>query len=404
MSIFTKLFLLFLASFALMFFVAKETNQLTQAKMESLLKEKYLQASNELFKDLANNDEASLAKKVQALGFEMVSNANNVENEIVVYEQKSSFGAIKIVKDSHDETILVMTYLDEVIRVKAKDQAEYLEDHNKVGYLIYADIAVLVMIFLMIAKLLFPLKKMTHILQRFGEGDLHVRMSPEGSNELGKLVDTFNAMASNIEALVHSRQQLLRDIGHELRTPLAKSKLALEMMPHNAHQKLLQKAICQIDMLTNELLQIERINANMEELNVQHFNVETLISEALSKLMIEDESLIDMSIHQSFDIEGDLNYLAIALKNLIDNALKYTTRAPIKVEVSENVLHVKSYGKALEQPLAYYCEPFAQGDDTRNTQGFGLGLNIVQKILAKQQFKLTLSYDEGYNTFSIFFK
>jgi len=51
-----------------MFFVAKETNQLTQAKMESLLKEKYLQASNELFKDLANNDEASLAQKSTSAG------------------------------------------------------------------------------------------------------------------------------------------------------------------------------------------------------------------------------------------------------------------------------------------------------------------------------------------------
>jgi len=386
-----------------MFFVAKETNQLTQAKMESLLKEKYLQASTDLFKDLANNDSTSLSKRLQALGFERIPSTEFVAKGMVIYEQRSSFGEIKIVHDSHDEYVLLMSYLDESIALKAKDQAEYLEDHNKVGYLIYADIAVLVIIFLMIAKLLFPLKKMTHILQRFGEGDLHVRMSPEGSNELGKLVDTFNGMATNIEALIHSRQQFLRDIGHELRTPLAKSRLALELMPQNSHQKLLQKAIGQIETLTNELLQIERMNANMEEFNVEHFSVETLISEALSRLMIDDESLIEIHIIQSFSIDGDLNYVAIALKNLIDNALKYTTQSPILIEVRENALHVKSYGEPLEHPLAYYCEPFVQGDNTRNTQGFGLGLNIVQKILDKHHVRFILSYQEGYNTFSMLF-
>lgn len=403
MSIFTKLFFLFILSVSLMFFVAKETHKLTQARMESLLKEKYLQASTDLFKDLANNDTTSLNKKLQALGFERISNATTAEKGTVIYEQKSSFGEIKIVQDRDDEYVLLMSYLDESMAVKAKDQAEYLEDHNKVGYLIYADIAVLVMIFLMIVKLLFPLKKMTHIVQCFGEGDLHVRMSPEGSNELGKLVDTFNAMAVNIEALIHSRQQFLRNIGHELRTPLAKSRLALELMPQNAYQKLLQNAIVQIDTLTNELLQIERINANMEEFNIDHFSVETLISEALSKLMIDDERLMEIHMIKSFSIDGDLNYVAIALKNLIDNALKYTTKSPIVIEVNVNVLHVKSSGEPLEHPLAYYCEPFAQGDNTLNSQGFGLGLSIVQKILEKHHFRLTLSYQERYNTFSIFF-
>ncbi len=93
-----------------------------------------------------------------------------------------------------------------------------------------------------------------------------------GSKELDTLSNTFNAMASNIEALIFSRQRLLRDIGHELRTPLAKSKLALEMLGEGKYQQSLKKAITQIDELTKELLDIERLNANMEQLTLSTFD------------------------------------------------------------------------------------------------------------------------------------
>lgn len=388
-----------------MLFVSHETSQLTQAKIEMLLKEKYLQASTELFKDLVNDDQTALTKKLQSFDFEVLHEPQSVlEHAKIIYEKNSSFGEVKILMDAKGGYFLALRYLDEQLLVRDKSQEAGLYHFEPVSYFIFADIFVLVITFLMVIKLIFPLKEIASTLQKFGEGALHVRMKRFGSNELGKLCDTFNAMASNIEALILSRQRLLRDIGHELRTPLAKSKLALEMLGEGKYQQSLKKAIAQIDEMTKELLEIERLNANMEQLSLTVFNAETLISDALARALIEDESLVELHIKESFEIKGDLTYLSIALKNLIDNALKYTTQKPIVIEVKERTISVKSQGEALEHSLQYYCEPFAQGDAARGVEGFGLGLGIVKKIVDKHGFGFELTCKEGWNSFSLRFK
>ncbi|MDD3343931.1 MAG: ArsS family sensor histidine kinase [Sulfurospirillaceae bacterium] len=404
MSIFTKVLVLFLVSVSLMIIVSNETNKLTHSKIEILVKEKYQQASQELFTYFSNNDKNGLNKKLLALNFRVISSIEPyLLSSHVIYENITSFGEIKILKDPQKRYLLFMRYLDEQLLVQDASQEESFLEKDLLGYLIFADIFILLVIFLMILKILSPLKKMAHDMQRFGDGALHIRMNDLGKNELGTLSRAFNGMAENIEALIHSRQRLLRDVGHELRTPIAKAKLAIEMLPVSKYESILKKAIVQIDEMTAELLSLEKLNANNSALKMEKFNTETLVFESLSKLVIEDENWVEVHMNEIFDITGDLNYLSIALKNLIDNGLKYASQKPIVIEVNAHEIAVLSQGEPLVHPLEYYCEAFVQADNSRGQEGFGLGLSIVKKIVDAHGLKLTLSCQEGWNSFSIQF-
>ena len=402
MSIFNKVLFLFLVSLSLMVFVSNKTNKLTQNTIESLLKEKYIQVSDELFKYLSNNDKASLEKKLKELKFKtIIDKQHYFDLSQTIYKYETPLSTIKILKHEDGKYLLYMNYLDDDILVKDLSQEKSFQEKEFLNNMILADILILIILFLIILKMIYPLKNISKSIKIFGDGDYSSRIQTNSNDEIGKVSTTFNSMASNIEELITSRQRLLRDIGHELKTPIAKSKLAIEMMEDTKYKKILNKALVQMDDMTNELLYLEKLNANQYKLKLEEFNIETLISTALSKLFIEDETVIDISIDSNFSIEADLNYLSIALKNLIDNALKYSVEKPVLIVVQNKTISIKSKGKKLDEPLEFYCEAFTQGDNSREQKGYGLGLSLVKRILDKHNFDLLYSYDDGFNNFNI---
>jgi len=402
MSIFKKVVILFIISLSLMLFVSNKTNKLTQDTLESLIKEKYIQVSKELFTYLANNDTNSLQKKLKLLEFKTIENKQHyLKSSKSIYKYSTEFSSIEILRYEDYKYLLYMKYLDDGILVIDLSQKKHHEEKEFLDFLILFDIFILVLLFLIILKIIYPLKNIAKNIKNFGDGNYKSRVEVNSKDEIGKLANTFNSMATNIEDMIISRQRLLRDIGHELKTPISKSKLALEMMENTKYKKILNKAVNQMDDMTNELLSIEKINANMYELQRNIFDVETLISEALSKLFIEDEKLIDITIDSNFKIKADLKYLTIALKNLIDNALKYSTKIPIFIIVKDKTIYIKSKGEKLTKSLDFYCETFTQEDNSREQKGYGLGLSLVKRILDKHKFEFHYNHDKGYNIFSI---
>ncbi len=233
-----------------------------------------------------------------------------------------------------------------------------------------------------------PLKNISLEISKFANGDLTRRLNVKSKDEIGQLSIAFNKMASTLEELIKTRQELLKDIGHELRTPIAKGKFAIEKIEDFSKKELLKTIFNDLELLTNELIELEKLNS--KELEHSTFDIETLIIQALNKLYIENENLISIDIQENFLIEGDLYYLSMALKNLIDNALKYAISYPIEIKVINKEIHIINNAKQLTKNLEYYFKPFTQELSQRD--GFGLGLSIVQKILKKHNFKISYKY------------
>jgi len=401
MSIFTKVSFLFLVSILLMFYLSLQTNKITDEKIELVHKEKYIQASKELFNYLINGSLDELRNRAEVLNYEKINIDLKDESIKTVYKKNISFGSIKILKKD-DSYLLYMKYLDDKIMFYDKSQHDELEKKEHINYLIIADIMLLVVMFLIILKMLTPLKNISVALTKFGKGDYSLRLKEsKSSDEIAKVTQKFNTMAQNIENLITSRIQLLNDISHELRTPIAKSILALEMMEEGKYKKILKKSITQIDKLTDELLEIERLNSGNVALDIREYSIDTILAEALSKMIINDEDEIEVEMKKIFTCKVDINYLSIAIKNLIDNALKYKTKDKVKIIIDNDTIEIKNMGAPLTKELNYYLETFTQEDKTRNIKGYGLGLNIVKRVLERHSFKLKYKYEEGYNIFSI---
>ena len=394
MSIVKKISFLFILSLILMSIIGYWTDSINSKRMDNLVKEKYLKVIEDIFRNIENKNYInSLIEKNYLVKLEEFTKTN----EETIYKQTYTFGQIEILKKAFDdEFIIKIDYLDDSFVLKTPNE-QNLNDKSILNILVFLDVFVLLLIFLYILKLLNPLKTITNVIENFAKGNLSTRIDINSKDEIGILANSFNTMASSLENSIKTREELLRDIGHELRTPIAKGKFAIEKIDDFSQKELLKKIFLDLETLTNELIELEKLN--ITKLNITNFDAETLIIESLGKLYLDDESKIEVNMIENFKISADLYYLSIAIKNLIDNALKYATSYPITIEVNKNRISVLNKGEKLSKELEYYLKPFTQELSQRD--GFGLGLSIVKKILDRHNFRITYEYKDHSNIFRI---
>ena len=109
----------------------------------------------------------------------------------------------------------------------------------------------------------------------------------------------------------------------------------------------------------------------------------------------------DIEILQNFQIFGDLQFLSIALKNLIENAKKYKSSGKISIIAENQRISVRNFGSALQKDIDYYLEPFARDQSHALIQGYGLGLGIIKGVLELHHFALEYTYQEGVHCFTM---
>lgn len=399
MSIFKKITLLFVVGLFLIFLIAYRIDSINMQKVEATITQKYLQDAKKIFSWLIMLSSDTIKKKVETLGLELLEESADKDWEVVL-SQPHTFGKLEILQDDGNY-FMKMKYFDDVLLLRDKQYQENLKEQWLLNLLLLFNVAILVMIFLIMLKILMPLRMITEKMKEFSHGKYQSRVDIQSKDEIGEVASTYNTMAEKLQGLIAAREELLRDIGHELRTPISKGYFAVDALPDSRQKEIIRKSFSELDRLSAELLEIERLHA-LDALETTVFRVESLILEALSKLMGEDESKIEIVVRENFVIKGDLGYLSTALKNLIDNALKYATAYPVAVIAEDSTVSVQNRGAALKNTIAYYLEPFTQ-EETRRGKGYGLGLNIVQKILQRHGWKLSYLYAEGFHRFSIVF-
>jgi two-component system, OmpR family, sensor kinase len=191
----------------------------------------------------------------------------------------------------------------------------------------------------------------------------------------------------------------LRNILHELKTPIMKGSLITDALPLTQQSQRLQQIFFRMDHLLNEFVKIERFSSGEWEINLQEYRFVDIIDHACDLLLCEKSSITVLGKETQLIVTVDYELFAIALKNLIDNAFKYSDTTP-KIIIERNKITVQSKGTPLPAEKQKFDKPFNRSFES-SASGLGLGLYISNAILTKHNFLLRYRYIEGYNNFII---
>ncbi len=274
-----------------------------------------------------------------------------------------------------------------------------------------------IFVFFFLRKTLKPLEQMKREAEFIAEGKYDARIEMEGKDELADLAHSINRMAEAVEQHIHeveeiseARNRLIHALAHEMRTPvtaISGYSYALRSLKMQEEQK--QDALEFIDL---EAKRLARLSAKLTELvglssaNIELQRIDLADMKKQLEMIFRDQNHICLCVEDG-QIRGDQDLLILLITNLCDNARKAgATR--ITVEVTPTGIWVKDNGIGIsESDQQHIFEAFYQGDESRNQEGFGLGLALCRKIAELHNTRIQVSSEEGrgstfylYNSFT----
>ncbi len=255
--------------------------------------------------------------------------------------------------------------------------------------------------YLLARSLTSPIGRLRLATRKFAEGDLTTRIGTEikGNNEIAELAHDFDEMAGKIESMVGRQKDLLRDISHELRSPLTRLGIALELtrqqqtgVAQTKHLDRIELEAQRMNTMIGQLLNLASIENSSDELSLQPFDLSKLLAGLVADANFEAKF---RQCHVSLNAPEILVYLGVktllsqALENIIRNAIHYTaTNSTVSVVVQpkkhEITIQITDQGDGVpEESLTKLFAPFYRVADARDRQsgGTGIGLAIAEQAI-----------------------
>jgi len=246
-----------------------------------------------------------------------------------------------------------------------------------------------------------PLKKLQSTVRAFAEGNLNARVPPQIArrrDELAEVGREFDHMAERIAALIDSQKRLLADISHELRSPLARLAVALELARKSTNGRAagpldrIEQEAERVNRLVGQLLTITRLESGAETVPPEMVVLEDLVLQVVEDADFEakplNKSVKAIELEQC-RVRGSAELLRSGVENVVRNAIRYTAPGTV-VEVTLRwrldtaILNVRDHGPGVpEAELAHIFEPFYRVSEARErtSGGVGLGLSIADRTI-----------------------
>ena len=275
------------------------------------------------------------------------------------------------------------------------------ENHNYSMAFILLGFIVSLFVFLflyeILKKKLHPLKVLNRQIIEFSNGNKDVKLNYTSNDEIGTIARNFNEAINIINNQSKSKDLFMRNMMHELKTPITKAMFIAETLDDDKTRENLQKAFKRMDDIIKELATVEKLTSKNGMIYKEKTTFLNIYNKTLEIMMISSDK-VETKI-DDFEFQADIYMMSIALKNLIDNGIKFSKDKKAIVTANKEKIEIISLGDALKYDLNYYTEPFSQ--EEKRSDGFGLGLYIVKTISNLHGYKLEYKYEDGKNYFVI---
>ena len=279
-----------------------------------------------------------------------------------------------------------------------------LQSNSFINYYILTFIGffIVVLLFILVIRSILPLKTLRSKIRKFSNGESEIFFKLEQNDEIGELANEFDNAIQKINSLNQSRYLFLRAIMHELKTPITKGLITAEMVENPLHKQWLCSVFRRLDFLINEFAKVEELSSRNYCINKQHYSLEDILKQVYSMLLLEEKQIQELFTlpKGDFGVWADFEMLTLAIKNLIDNAIKYKTQGRVTLKVLQNDLQIINEGEPLTHNLKDYAQPFFKSH-SHKSGGLGLGIYIIKNTLEAQGLKLEYQHKDYQNIFTI---
>jgi len=257
-------------------------------------------------------------------------------------------------------------------------------------------IAIISILFILILQRLRPLIRLRRKIAQYGDGDMNISFKTDGKDEIALIATELENTRIKINTIMESRTLFLRNVMHELKTPIAKGTIATQMLKSQKQIDRFSSIFGRLESLVGEFALIEEVTCINDKSDFKEYRLVDIIDGAIDMAMI-DKDCVSVEVSGSEKIFANYRLYTTAVKNMIDNGIKYSTDKHVKVVIKNNELCFESRGECIRHPLKYYIEPFTKDNPSKNS--FGLGLYLVDSILKAHDEILAHEYDSGVNRF-----
>jgi len=267
--------------------------------------------------------------------------------------------------------------------------------------------------FLTIRWILKPVRWLDEGVREVSRGNLKHRVPLKRSDELRDLAEGFNNMTDRIRDMLRTKEQLLLDVSHELRSPLTRAKVALEFLSEGKARDSIAGDISEMEKMINGILETARMHHLHGELKLQQTKLAELLQDILPDYEKQPPGIQLDEFSETPVINVDPGQIKTVFKNIISNAIKYSNAAsdPVRITVNQQahytVVQIADNGIGIPvEEISFIFEPFYRVDKSRSkaTGGYGLGLSLCKTIMDAHDGKIEVTSKPGEGTtVSLFF-